>query len=244
MATLKEKRKQFMETLCHTLDILDPTKTNSKRYHEMLDPMSDKDFDEWATDFLNDEKQQFYLEIIEYDKSRELKYDNIDKAAKYLGVPLYERVYVPYINRDPDNIVITPYPVPVGYIHEKRMMQTLEKKNSGSTSIHKRNQLTGQVTGDDKNGRSSDLENTMLISMGLTNCLRELNGPRSDDMVMKNQMQRDISTKGYYRIDESESNVENKTTLNTVNVYLLSMGLSSDLVTTGLMTKNTLKGEI
>ena len=66
----------------------------------------------------------------------------------------------------------------------------------------------------------------------------------SDDMVMKNQMQRDISTKGYYRIDESESNVENKTTLNTVNVYLLSMGLSSDLVTTGLMTKNTLKGEI
>ena len=82
MATLKEKRKQFMETLCHTLDILDPTKTNSKRYHEMLDPMSDKDFDAWATDFLNDEKQQFYLEIIEYDKSRELKYDNIDKDAK------------------------------------------------------------------------------------------------------------------------------------------------------------------
>ena len=33
MATLKEKRKQFMDTLCNTLDILDPTKTNSrKRY--------------------------------------------------------------------------------------------------------------------------------------------------------------------------------------------------------------------
>ena len=117
-------------------------------------------------------------------------------------------------------------------------------KNGLSTNIHTRSPITNQLVGDDKNGRSSDLENTMLISMGLTNCLRELNGPRSDDMVMKNQMQRDISTKGYYRIDESESNVENKTTLNTVNVYLLSMGLSSDLVTTGLMTKNTLKGEI
>jgi hypothetical protein len=40
-----------------------------------------------------------------------------------------------------------------------------------------------------------------------------------------------------------ESDVGNKTTLNTVDVYLLGMGLNSDLVTKGLMTKKTLDEE-
>ena len=235
MATLKEKRKQFMETLCTTLDILDPTKTNSKRYHEMLDPMSDKDFDAWATDFLNDEKQQFYLEIIEYDKSRELKYDNIDKAAKYLGVPLYERVYVPYINRDPDNIVITPYPVPVGYIHEKRMMQTLEKKNSGSTSIHKRNQLTGQVTGDDKNGRTTDVETFALSAYGADKCLKELLGFRADDMAAKTQAYASIEKDGYVMLDDLRSGQTDKVAINTLDAYYTAMGFKTNIVYGGNM---------
>lgn len=233
MVTLKEKRKQFMETLCHTLDILDPTKTNSKRYHEMLDPMSDKDFDTWATDFLNDEKQQFYLEIIEYDKSRELKYDNIDKAAKYLGVPLYERVYVPYINRDPDNIVVTPYPVPVGYIHEKRMMQTLEKKNSGSTSIHKRNQLTGQVTGDDKNGRNSDVETYSMLAIGAEKGLQEFMGPRADDDVARRAMARDIANNGYVSLADLPNDPLNKTSMNTLDTYFIMQGFKTNLIKGG-----------
>ena len=145
---------------------------------------------------------------------------------------------------DKNNVVRTPLPVPSIFLNIKRTQQTVMHKNGLSTNIDTRSPITNQLVGNDKNGRSSDLENTMLISMGLTNCLRELNGPRADDMVMKNQMQRDISTKGYYRIDESDSNVENKTTLNTVNVYLLSMGLTSDLVTSGLMTKTTLKSEL
>ena len=61
----------------------------------------------------------------------------------------------------------------------------------------------------------------MLVSMGLENTLRELNGPRSDDMVMKQQMLQDIATNGYVRLQDLDSDVTNKTTLNTVNVFLL-----------------------
>ena len=104
--------------------------------------------------------------------------------------------------------------------------------------------MTAQVTGADKNGRESDVENTMLVSMDMVDTLRELNGPRADDLVMKNQMLQEIALNGYARLDDLEDNPENKTTLNTVNVFLIGMGLNSDLVTSGLMLKSELKKEL
>ena len=84
----------------------------------------------------------------------------------------------------------------------------------------------------------------MLASLGMENTLRELNGPRADDLAMKNQMLHDIALNGYTRLEDMEDNPDNKTTLNTVNVFLLGMGLQSDLVTKGLMLKDTIKKEL
>ena len=83
----------------------------------------------------------------------------------------------------------------------------------------------------------------MLVSLGMTEVLKELNGPRADDPVMKQQMYTAINNKGYVTLDDMESDTANKTTLNTVDVYLLGMGINSDLVTKGLMTKKTLNEE-
>lgn len=113
------------------------------------------------------------------------------------------------------------------------------KKNGISTSTDQRSAITGQVSGSDKNGRESDLENSMLIAYGLDYVLRELNGPRADDPVMKDEMNHAIATNGYVKLGDLTNRVENKTTLNTVDTYLLGMGLSSDLVTRGyLLSKN------
>ena len=57
-----------------------------------------------------------------------------------------------------------------------QLTQKRSKKNGISTNIDQRAALTAQVTGADKNGRESDLENTMLASLGMENTLRELNG--------------------------------------------------------------------
>ena len=78
----------------------------------------------------------------------------------------------------------------------------------------------------------------------MVNTMRELNGPRADDMSMKNQMLHDIALNGYVKLEDLDDNVENKTTLNTVNVFLLGMGLDSDLVTKGLMLPASLKDEL
>ena len=83
----------------------------------------------------------------------------------------------------------------------------------------------------------------MLTSLGLTNTLKELNGPRADDLVMKQQMNQSINTKGYVSLSDLDDRIENKTTLNTVDTYFLGMGLKTDLVTKGLKTISTIRKE-
>ena len=109
------------------------------------------------------------------------------------------------------------------------------KKNGISTDISERSAITNQVTGKDKNGRESDLENTMLTALGMTNTLKELNAPRADDSVMKQQMLRDIALNGYTRLADMDDDIMNKTTLNTVDCYFRGMSIETDLVVKGLM---------
>ena len=237
-----EKRKRMENAIYTFFKTLDPTGTNTKFYQERFATMSDGEFDRYFRGFFADDKAYLQFHLIDYKVPLEMK--NIKTTSEKFKIPLFVNVYQPHLTMDKRNVVRTPMPVPDIFLNIKRTQQTVMHKNGLSTNIDTRSPLTNQLVGNDKNGRSSDLENTMLVSMGLNYTLQELNGPRADDMVMKNQMQRDISTKGYYKQTESESNVENKTTLNTVNTYLLGMGVQSDLVTSGLMLKGTVKDEL
>lgn len=237
-----EKRKKMEALIYKFFDAFDNSGKNTKKYKELFQPMTNTQFDNYFKAFFADENAYLILDICDYEYSITL--EDIERASKVINVPLFENVYCPHLTMDREHVVVTKEPVPVGYLNIKRTQQTINKKNGISTNIDRRSTLTSQVTGADKNGRESDLENTMLVSMGLENTLRELNGPRSDDMVMKQQMLQDIATNGYVRLQDLDSDVTNKTTLNTVNVFLLGMGLNSDLVTTGLMLPSTLKKEL
>lgn len=242
MAITPEKRKKMEDLIYRFFTAFDKTGINTKHYKEIFEPMSDSQFDKFFKDFFNDPKAYLILNVSDYDNR--FKIEDVEKAAKVLGIDLFETVYMPHITMDKKHVVCTKKPVPVGYLNIKRTQQTISKKNGISTSINQRSAITAQVTGADKNGRESDLENTMLASLGMENTLKELNGPRADDMHMKDQMLKDIALNGYTRLDQMESSTENKTTLNTVNTFLLGMGLNSDLVTKGLMTNKELKDEL
>ena len=242
MAITPEKREK-MENLIYTFfSAFDKTGTNTNYYKEFFGTMSDTKFEQYFHDFFENPKAYLILNIADYENT--IKMEDIERAAKVLKVPLFENVYTPHITMDKDKVICTKEPVPVGYLNIKRTQQTVSKKNGISTNIDQRAALTAQVTGADKNGRESDLENTMLASLGMENTLRELNGPRADDLTMKNQMLHDIALNGFTRLEDMEDDPMNKTTLNTVNVFLLGMGLQSDLVTKGLMLKDTLKSEL
>ena len=73
--------------------------------------------------------------------------------------------------------------------------------------------------------------------------LKELLGPRADDMEMKQEMLRAISRDGYVSMKDLHSDIDNKTAINTLDVYYTAAGLISDLITPGYATNYTLKNK-
>lgn len=222
-------REQILDIIYTTYDKADPTGRNSAKMREMFDNMSDQEFASFMKAFLDNDDENFVFDLIEYEN--DLKMDNIEKAADYLGVPLMEYVYMPHLTMDRNHVVCTKEKCLVGYEPIKRTQQFRSKKTGMSVSNERRSALTDQVTNKDKNARDSDIEAFMLRALGCDSILQELHGPRADDRVMKEEMNRSIATKGYVMLDELTNLPTNKTTLTTVNTFLLGMGLQSDLIT-------------
>lgn len=232
-------RNKMEKLIYDTFDAYDPSGTNTDRYKGIFKNMTDKEFTKFFDEFFKNEDEYLILDIVDYE--HDITIENIEAAADVLGIPLFEHVIMPSKSPDPKNPIATKYEVPVGYCHIKRVQQMVRKKNSTSTDLGERSALSGQVTGHDKNSRESDVENYALVTLGATENLRELLGPRADDMVMKDEMYSAITNKGYISINDLTDDVANKTALNTVDVYFLSMGIKTDLITKDLVIKRTLK---
>lgn len=121
MADIKTKRKKIEEKVYKTMKLLDPQGYNEKRYKELFSKMSDAQFTRWINKLLSDEDNNFILETTPFEKNHtDLAIDDIKKAADYLGVPLDEYIYMPFMNPD-GKPVRSATPAPVGYIHAKRL---------------------------------------------------------------------------------------------------------------------------
>lgn len=239
---LNYDRPKMEKMIYSFFSAFDKSGSNTKKYKALFQPMSDAQFKKYFTEFFENEYAYLILDIIDYERSIGIK--DIEDAAKSINIPLYEYVSLPHLTMDKSKVITTKHPVPVGYYPIKRTQQTVMKKNGISTDIAERSAITNQVTGKDKNGRESDLENTMLTALGMTNTLKELNAPRADDAVMKQQMLRDISLNGFTRLEDMDDEIKNKTTLNTVDCYIRGMTIQSDLVVKGLMLPKTLDDEL
>lgn len=225
------KRKEAEAVLYKVIDALDPSGTNTKWYRELFGSMSDKKFKDLMMDMFNDFNLNFIIQLKDYE--REIKLEYCEKAASILGIPLEEYLIEPFVNMDLENPTVSKYPVIIGYHNEQRTQQTNAKKNSTSIHTSQRSAMTGQVSGDDKNGRSSDAENMALTLFGATNILKELNGFRGDGIKRNNFAVSQIATTGQCDLDEIEEHggIEDRTTLNAVDMMFLGMHIKTDLVT-------------
>lgn len=230
-------RKQIEKLIYDVFDALDPSHSNTTKYQNIFGSMDDKEFEKYMKEFLSNDEENFVLDIIEFEHS--LKFDYCEDAAKVLDIPLMEYVYMPHLTMDKKNVIISKEKCLVGWFNVKRTQQLLHKKNGLSVSNDRVSALTGQVTRDDKNARDSDIEAAMLVALGADKILQELHGPRADDPVMKRQARQSIATKGFVLLDELDNDPKNKVTLNTVNAFLLSMGLSTDLITDSYILPET-----
>lgn len=236
MALTPAKRKEMENLIYDVFSKLDTSGENTKKYKAMFSKMSDNQFDSFFKQLFASDTAYLVLDMVDYE--RDVKMQDIENAARTLGVPLMEKVAVPFLSPDPNSPIVSKQEVPVGYIHLKRTQQMQFKKNTTSTEASARSALTGQVTGADKNARESDTENYVLVTLGSEKAIKEFCSLRADDMVMKSEAYAEISKKGYVSLDELTDDVKNKTTLNTVDVFFMGMGLKTDLVTSDLTLKN------
>lgn len=221
-------RKQIEQLIYDVYSELDPSGVNTDKMKAMFSTMSESEFEKFFKEFLKNDSENFTLDIVEFEHDLKLEY--CEKAAKVLDIPLMEYVYLPHLTMDKSRTVVSKQKCLVGYLNVKRTQQLLYKKNGLSISNDRTSMLTGQVTDKDKNAQDSDIEATLLIALGADKILQEFHGPRSDDHAMKREMNQSIATKGYVMLDDLTNLPTNKVTLNTVNTYLLSMGLKSDIV--------------
>ena len=216
---------------------LDKTGTNTNFYKAFFSKMKDNEFNNFFNKFFADKNGFLTLnvEIFENEPSME----EIESCAKFMNVPLYEYVVQPYFSKDKSKPMVTPYPVPVGYIHEKRVQQMAIKKNASSTEISMRDAKTNQVVAADKNGRNSIDENYAMMTYGAKAAVKEFMSIRSDDSVMKEEAYSQIRNNGYVEMATLQDKLENKTTLNTFDTYLISMGIKTDLISSGYVLHST-----
>lgn len=223
-----KNRKEIEKLIYDTFDALDPTGENTTKYREFYESLNDTQFEKHMKQFLSNKQEHFFLDIVELEHSIDM--NKCEAAAKVIGIPLAEYVYMPHLTMNKKQVVVTKEKCLVGWMNVKRPQQLLHKKNGLAMSDQKISPITGQVTGEDKGARDSDIEAAMLISLGADNILKELHGPRADDLVMKRQMAQDINTKGYVLLDDLDNEVINKTSLRTLNTFLTSMHIKDDLI--------------
>lgn len=229
MRPVHERKQRVIDYVCKALELLEDGTVNADSHRKEWEAMSDTQFTKMMEDLRrNENKQLVYFEIVEFE--RELRLQNIENCAEFMKVPLYEYVALPDVTRDKNNVPVTPYPVPVGYAHYKRMQQTVLKKNSTNIHVNKKNPMTGQVVQSDKTIRNTDVETYAMMSLGAKEALREFMGPRSDDPVMENEMYTAIANNGYVELNQLTSDPRNKTSLNTLNMYFNMMGITTNLV--------------
>lgn len=225
------KRKKIEELVENTFSRLDPTGINAKKYKTMFQTMTDDQFAKWFEAFKKDDKSNFRWDIEEFgDGSRSVKFDNVEKAADFLNVKLFEYVYTPHTSSDPNRPTRSKQPVLVGELNIKRPQQLVTKKTGLSLSDTDRNDMTGEARGDSKGGTTTGIETELLIGVGGEDILSEIIGARGDNIVEYDNMLSQISEKGSVKLSDIKTNVYDKPTLLKADIFFKMMGLKTDIV--------------
>jgi hypothetical protein len=228
---IKEKRKRIEFQVVQTMNLIDPTGINAKKYQAMFASMNDVQFSNWITKFLADDKSNFRVDIEEFgDGKRVMKYENIEKAAKFLKIPLFEYVYLPHLSSNPNKPIRTKQPVLVGYLNIKRVQQLVSKKTGLALDDRKRDENTGQLRGDSKAGTMTAIENELLAGMGANDILSEICGARADNVTEYDNMLQEIASTGSVSLKNVKTNQFDKPSLLQADLYFKLMGLKTDIV--------------
>ena len=234
-------RTELEAEIYELMDDMDPTGRNTERMRNFLKTMDDKHFYKYMDEFFDNNQKLFPVAYEPYENPVNMNF--IHDVAKKQGVPIYERVYRPYLNGNTEDPPGTVQPIMVLDVPVKRLKQMAQSKNHASTAGDKRDPRTGQVTGEDRTARVTDVEAFSLLSMGQYHAAQEFYGPMADDTEAHYEMLRAIQRDGEVELRDLPNNPESKVTLNTINAFMLGAGLACNWINDeGYILPITLQG--
>ena len=237
MSSIKitKKQRQEAEKLVYDFfDALDKSGENTRYYKELFAKMSDNQFVEF------NEKELPYR--LQYKPSvTEPSMSDIKKSLDVMGVPLLEKISLPYLYKDENGNAVNTLECFVGYNPHKKVQQFVTKKSKWGTGISNRDLKNGRLLGGDKGSATSDREFEAMYTMGLTNTAKEFHGPKADSMEAKNAMYSIIGTTGMVRLSDLPDNIDDSLSKNMFNAYLIACHLNSNLINQGDYTMYTIK---
>lgn len=220
---MNAKRQKAEELIYKVMDTLDKDGYNSSYYKGIFAEMSDSAFFKFCQRNLpfRFHTKPFVVEPKMYD---------IEAALKVLGVPLLEKVALPYLYVDQNGNPVWSKEAMVVYIHLKKMKQFITKKNSTPTGIDNRDMKSGLLVSFDKGGKTSDREMEALAVMGLDETMEEMSTWRADYMDAKSAAYQTISTLGTISKDDIPIDEADSISKNTLNAYLTSALINTNIL--------------
>lgn len=235
MASITPKqRKEVEDTIYKFYDELDKSGTNTKYYRELIGSMSDNKFLEFI-------KKDFPFRFHYRPSVTEPTMTDIKKALNTIGVPLLEKITLPYLYVNKDGVPIQSQEAFVAYNPHKKVQQIVTKKSKWGFEISNRDGKTGRLLGADKGSTTSDREFEAMSTMGMEFTMKEFYGPKADDMEAKNAMYSMIGTTGMCRLSDLPNSIDGSLSKNMFNCYLVAAHINSNLINQGDYTMRTVK---
>lgn len=231
---MNKQREQVEMLVYKVMDALDPSGTNSSHYKEKFANMTDAQFNKFL-------KTTFPFRFHSRPFEIEPTMKNIKKAADVLGVPLTEKVALPYLYESPNGKPVYSKECLVIYTNIKKMKQFITKKNSMSLNINDRDMRTGLLNNVDKNGKMSDREFESLIVNNSPDTIKEFSRIRADAMEQKSQALNSINLTGTLSLDDIHAENDEVLSRNMLDTYFTGAQLKTNLISDTYELNSTIK---
>jgi len=225
---LKAARLAATGAICQLMDELESRKDgyNSSNIKAYLNSLSDTQFVAFMKRIRDEEWFNFPFDVNNADKQHSPNLNKLKTVGKKYGIPLNEYVAYPFKNpKDPANPSISKNKVPVLYCIVRPLAQLLDKKAAYASGRDHVNLLQGTVTGKSKASTFTNVQSIALTTSNQLDTLKELLGPRADDPESKAKMLKQIADTGKFDINSINVRTQDKQSLETIRVFLISAGL-------------------
>jgi len=218
-------RKSATAFILSFLEEILPGNSDTPRYKEYLEGLSDKEFSDYI-DALRKNEKYLTLTAPNFGKANLDLERNFALAEKY-KVELFQRLWIEGDEDTPTSL--TPIAYLIGMIPFRLASQRIAKKMSIPKTQRVINTLTGQPTGESKGASISYPELRVCAAMGLENAMIELIKYRGGDARGGAAMNSSLLRTGRASLKTLSNFASGVESTATIKTYLACAGLKSSL---------------